>query len=168
MAKIKPKQADIEGLKKEKTISWLAPEFIYAPKNTSWYFTMAIFMIALIGLFYWMKSYYAIPVVILVPVIFYLLGRGEPKKIKYVLDSSGINYKDETHDFNSFKSFWIIARPEADVLYLEPTKKMSPPITIYLTKVDIIEINNFLKQHLPENKEKRETLYDQVFRILRF
>ncbi len=168
MAKIKAKQADIEGPKKEKTISWIAPEIIYARKNTSWYFLMLIFMAVLIGVFYWMKNYYAIGVVILVPIIFYLLSRGDSKKITYVLSSEGINFKDKNHDFNSFKSFWIISRYDADILYLEPTQKMSPPITIYLTKVDVAQVVNFLKQHLPENKEKRETLYDQVFRILRF
>jgi hypothetical protein len=168
MAKIKPKQVDIASPKKESIISWSAPEFIHAPKNTSWYFTMILFMAILVGLFYWLKNYYAIAVVILVPIIFYLLSRGGAKKIKYNLNKEGIDFKGKTRDFNSFKSFWIITKPEADILYLEPTQKMSPPLTIYLTTVATLDIVNFLKQHLPENKEKRETLYDQVFRILRF
>jgi hypothetical protein len=103
-----------------------------------------------------------------VPIIFYLLSRGGAKKIKYNLNKEGIDFKGKTRDFNLFKSFWIITKPEADILYLEPTQKMSPPLTIYLTTVATLDIVNFLKQHLPENKEKRETLYDQVFRILRF
>jgi hypothetical protein len=168
MAKIKPKQADITSPKKESIISWSAPEFIHAPKNTSWYIFMSLVIVALAALFYWLKNYYAIAVVILVPIIFYLLSRGESKKIKYNLNKEGIDFKGKNHDFNSFKSFWVISRPEADILYLEPTQKMSPPLTIYLTNIDIRQINNFLKQYLPENKEKRETLYDQVFRILRF
>ncbi|MCL5795247.1 MAG: hypothetical protein M1338_02725 [Patescibacteria group bacterium] len=168
MVKTKQKQVDIINPKKEKIISWFAPEFIYAPKNTAWYFFMILIMAILIGLFYWMKNYYAIGVVVLVPIIFYLLSRGKVKKIKYILGAGGINFNDKFHDFNSFKSFWIVSKPEADILYLESTQKMSPPITIYLTKINIKEVYDFIKQRLPENKEKKETFYDQVFRILRF
>lgn len=162
------KPMDFQKPNKEKMISWTAPEFIHYPKDTSWYLTIGLGALILAGVFFWMKNYLGMVVVILTPLVFYLISRGRAKQIKYLLNKEGLSIGEKNYPFEQLKTFWIIEGPLFATLYLETTKKFLPPLTIYLLRVNHQEVREFLKEYLPEQEGKKEIIHDQISRFLRF
>lgn len=159
---------DIRQDGSEKSISWVAPEYIHQTKNKWWYISIALIGIVLAGIFFWLKRYEAIAIAILAPVVLMLMTREKNREIKYTVAREGIGLNDQFYPFDNFRSFWVVTTPPTPKLYLETTKKLSPHLTIFLMRVNIDKVRDLLKEHLPEQEGNKEILHDQIARIFRF
>lgn len=160
---------DIERPKNQPIrIFWTGPEFIYYPKETSWYIEIAIAALAMIGIFVWVGQYYSASLVFLVAVYMFTMGKNKPQNIQYVLDPSGISFKGKTHKLDQFKSFWIVEGDFISTLYLEKTNKLSPAMTVHIARVDFKPIREFLLKYLPEKVGSSDVLEEKFSRFLRF
>lgn len=150
-----------------KSLEWDAPEFHFYSKSWIWLAVIVLLALLLSYLFFLLKSYLTIAVVILAAFVFWQQSNKKPKKIKVKLSKDGLEYNGRTLTFTHLKSFWVVIS-EHNKVYFQTTKKFVPPLTILLGKQDSLEVHNFLIQHLPEHHTPYEDLADKLGRILRF
>lgn len=149
-------------------ISWSAPQIVNTPKSNLWYWIVALIALGLAVAFYFMKNYFGIAVVVIAPIVFYIIGREQHPKSKYTLTEESITVNEKIYLYKDLKSYWLTEGPLFSTLYIETTKKLLPPLSIYLIGVDPLKVKNAISQHLPENKNKKEPAADRVSKLLGF
>lgn len=159
---------DIRTSDKQRIISWEAPEEINYQHNSSWYTTIIIIALVLIGIFIWMKQYTAVAVVVAIVLVLFSQAKTKTKIVRYTLTPEGINFKEKTYSFEQIKSFWISQGITYPKLTLEKPGRFSVPITIYLTKININELRSFLLQYLPEVQTQTTDYQESVSHFMKF
>lgn len=149
-------------------ISWVAPQIINAPRANSWYWIVSIVALVLAVVFFFMKNYLGIVVVVITPIVFYLMSQGKNPEIKYKIDQLGVMVGEKTYLYNNLKSYWIIDSYPYAVLYIETTKKLLPPLTIHLVNIDAEKVDNFIGQYLPHSKNKKSPISDNISKLMGF
>ncbi len=149
-------------------ISWQAPDFIYYKKNTNWYILIGVIGLVLLVIFYFMKIYAAMVLVIASIFALFSMAKKQPEKIQYTLSSKGISFKEKNYAFSQLKSFCIVNSYGVFKLLLEQNGKLKPNLEINIEKINPNIIRNFLITKLPENDKLVHGLNETISNIVRF
>lgn len=159
---------DIKTRDSQRIISWEAPEEINYQRSSSWYTIIIAIALALIGIFIWMKQYTAVAVMVAIVLVLFSQAKTKSKIVRYTLTPEGINFKEKTFSFENLKSFWISQGLTYPKLIVEKTGRFATPITIYLTKININELRDFLLQYLPEVQTQTTDYQESVSHFMKF
>jgi len=151
-----------------KTMSWNAPEFIFYSKTKKWYTTMTITGLLVAGIFIYIKSYSGAAVAIAAILVFFTQGSVKPKNVDYLLDESGLHFKNNDYDFDKLKSFWVTVGEDYPKLNLLRTGKFSMPISVYLKDVNPQLVIEYLKNFLPYEEDRGELVHENINKMFRF
>lgn len=147
--------------------SWKAEHFIHFKKGTGWYTVFTIVMVLImVGALYF-RQWLLAGVIAAGMFAIYSFSKQKPPDRQYRIDSSGIQIGRKKLDYQEIKSFWLVATPETNLLYLQLAKRFLPPEMINLGQNDPLRVRKILSQHLPEER-KSETLIDTFNRWIRF
>jgi len=147
-------------------ITWEGPEFIFSPKGSNWYWGIALAALAIIGIFVWQQLYFSAGIALLCAAVLFITAKQEPRMIEYQLDENGLTFHEKTHNFEQFKSFWLTEQDMHTTLYLEKTKKLSMPLSIFIERINPAPIREFLLKHLPEKENGTDTINESLSKYL--
>lgn len=167
MKKIKRMDA-IPGRVNSSVVSWKAPEFIRYNKNITWYVVLVSVAIALTVLFYYLDNLLAMIVVILALIVMLITANQKPKKRMYKLTKDGLKIDEKFYPMSDFRSYFVTYIEDIPNLHFEMTKKITPPISIFINGIDEKQVVDFLKIYLPENTKVNATATDLLSRWFRF
>ena len=149
-------------------IAWEAPAFAYYEKTWLWMGGVVLVGLIFLGVFFLLKDYSAMAVVVAGTAVFLQQARKKPEQIQYAVDNDGIKVGDKLFSWTELKSFWLIDEAGGGHLYLETTNRLLPVRTIHLANVEPSEVRARLVQHLPERTTRTEELADRILRIIKF
>lgn len=149
-------------------IAWESPAFAYYEKSWLWTGGALVVGLLFLGVFFWLKDYSAMAVVVAGTAVFIQQARKKPEQVQYVVDGAGFTAGSTTYPWSQLKSFWLLDEAQGGHLYLETTNRLLPIRTIHLANVDGAEVRARLTQHLPERTTRGEELADRILRFLRF
>jgi hypothetical protein len=149
-------------------IAWEAPAFAYYEKSWLWMGSVVLVGLIFLGVFFYLKDYSAMAVVVAGTAVFLQQARKKPEQVQYAVDNEGIKVGDKLFNWTELKSFWLIDETGGGHLYLETTNRLLPVRTIHLANVEPSEVRARLVQHLPERTTKSEELADRILRIIKF
>ncbi|PIP21769.1 MAG: hypothetical protein COX39_00995 [Candidatus Nealsonbacteria bacterium CG23_combo_of_CG06-09_8_20_14_all_40_13] len=148
-------------------ISFQTEHFEYREKGIFWLIGIFIIGIILLDIFFFLKLYLGMVIVILGIVVFIQRAFEKPKKIACKISKDGIVLKDRVYSYSVFKSFWISQR-QPQKLYLQQTRRFLPALTILITGESDEKISFFLSQYLPKLRTTSEDFADRLASLLKF
>lgn len=105
--------------------------------------------------------------VIAAALLFFVTHANEaPKTHRYSVTADGISIEDTPHAYADLKSFWIADHRAGSTLYVERLGRLTLPLSIPLQQGDVAGIRAFLRQHLPESKQRGELRADRLARLM--
>lgn len=149
---------------------WTAPEFVYNPKNVSWYW-LSIIAAACTFLFaLWQKNILFALFVIIAEFMVLHWARQHPRHLQFRLTAKGLFIGD--HDFHAFehlRGFHIleIEHGEHSELIFRNDMKINPFIKVLIFRKDIPAFKQFLPQHLKE-MDYAPSFSDGISKLLGF
>ena len=149
-------------------ILWKAPEYVYVPKPTDWYWLVGIvaggfFIIALA-----MKNFLFAVLVVIAAFTIMLYGAKKPRIVSFEISGRGIKISKRFYPYEYLKSFWVQYDPPfKKELSLESKKTFMPYLTLPLAELDPNIIRNYLIKLLPEKKHE-ESLIETIGHYLGF
>lgn len=152
----------------DRTVTWVAPEFIAHQKDFGWYAVLAlgaIIVAAAVQLVF--KDVFSTAVVLVVALLFGAYGAREPRDIQITLDMHGITLGNKTRDYNEFRSFSIAHDGPLPSIVLAPLKRFGMLVTIYYNIEQENDIAEELSLHLPYVEHKTDPI-DALMHRLRF
>lgn len=149
-------------------LSWHAPEFVYHPKSLLWHILVGSFILLLIAISIITGQLLASIVFIISGILIFMYAEVKPKIIEIALTNMGIKVGNNFYPFNKIKSFWLVYESPVKTLNLETTRRFSPIITLQLEDTDPFLVRNILREHILEEHERSEDLFDKISRFLRF
>ena len=153
----------------KKEISWEAPEFKELVKGPYWYMFYAGITVLLIGYGAYTNSLITIIAFSVMSLVGLTFAFRKPEKITFTLTSTGIVVADKNFPYKIIKKFWIVYYPpEIKTLNLETSAYLNSHIKIELGDQNPIEVKKFLKNYLPEDLDKEESLPEVIARKLKF
>ncbi len=150
-----------------KRISWKAPEFVHYTKDIYWFLGLGLGSLFLVGFAVWMRNWFMVAAFVLASIALVIVSRRKPEVVDHEITEEGIKVGNRFYSFSKLKSFWIIKTSPFPTLNFEPTRKISPVITLQLGKVDLDQIRQFLGRYLPEQEGRGEDIFDKITRILK-
>lgn len=152
-----------------KIISWEAPEFIYYPKNLSWYIILILITLGIATVFYFMENYLAIAVAIFAGITLFITSKQKPKKRLCKISKDTIEIGEKIYPMNSFKSFFTTYTDNSITnLHFERDKRFTSPISLLLTNVDESQVIDFIRLFLPENQRPTIPVSDTFSKWFKF
>mgnify|MGYP000869346888 FL=1 len=88
-------------------LSWKAPDFVYYPKNFTWYLVVSVLAIGIGVAFYYMQNYLGMTMVILAGIILIILGNKKPKDRLYKIDRDNLYIDNKSYLLKDFKSYYV-------------------------------------------------------------
>ena len=152
---------------------WILTKYNYSriisklKKGIFWLIGIFIIGIILLDIFFFLKLYLGMVIVILGIVVFIQRAFEKPKKIACKISKDGIVLKDRVYSYSVFKSFWISQR-QPQKLYLQQTRRFLPALTILITGESDEKISFFLSQYLPKLRTTSEDFADRLASLLKF
>ena len=116
-----------------KALRWVAPEFIYHPKNLIWYLLAVFATLALAVAAYFFGRGDWIPSVFIVlgGVIFIVFAARKPRKINYQIDNKSLVIGSQRHSLNSFAYYYLdLALQDRVEITLIENKRFGLPISL--------------------------------------
>jgi hypothetical protein len=86
---------------------------------------------------------------VLLAVIFGVGAARRPKVLEYGLDESGISVGNKHTPYEEFRSFTVVNEGPIESIILLPTKRWSPPLSVYFAPSDADRIVDTLSAFVP-------------------
>jgi len=150
------------------TISWQAPDFIEYKKSNKWYIIISLIGLGLLVLFFFIKLYAAMAVVVAALIALFVNANLKPEIIKYTITDAGISFKNKEYSFGNLKSFFIDTQAGYPRLLLEQNGKFKAPLSIIIGKINPKIIQSFLLKKLPENSELAQSARTSIDDLIKF
>lgn len=169
MVKKTPKKVDqLSGKKNAQKawITWQAPEFTAYEKGKMWSVALIAGAIALEVLFFLLKDYSAMLVVLAGAIALYRYAHHKPRTLQFSVSNEGVTIGNKSLDWETIKGFWLNA--EETILYIETTKRPFSIESINVGNADPSALRQILLQHVPEQATRGEILSDRVNRWFKF
>ncbi len=135
--------------------SWEAPEFEKQEKTIFWDLGIFLFgaIILVVALF---RAEFILGLLsILATLSLWILGKREPRIVKFALRKDGLQVDDLLYHYSNLKSFWIFDESlGVNELVVRSSRVFLPLIHIHLHKQDAKHIKAILSQHLKEQEEQ--------------
>lgn len=149
-------------------IEWTASEYLAHQKGASWYGALALAVLLLVLVVYFVTGDIISTVVIgVVGILFGVFAARQPRVLNYSIDSSGVHVGEKLYPFGTFKSFSVGNDQAMSYISLTPLRRFMPPLTIHYAPEDEDVITNTLSQYLPFEEHKRD-IVDSFSRKIRF
>ena len=149
-------------------IHWMASEYISGEKNTWWFISLGIVVVALIAAdIFYLKAYTFSLLVVVMAFSLIVLSNRPSRQVNYTLSGGqGLYIGDKLYHFSEFKSFGVINDDGSSFIMLIPIKRFAMAVSIYFPQEVGEEIVDILGARLPM-EDLRLDLIDRVVRILR-
>jgi len=149
-------------------LSWQAPEFVYHKKSVNWHIVVWGSIALTIIILAFLQNWLGVVLFIAIGVAVFRYAEVRPKDIEISITNVGIKVGNAFHPFNKLRAFWMVYEPPVKTLNIELEKKLSPIISVQLEDTDPFLVKNILKEHLPEETEVSEDLFDKFAKFLKF
>lgn len=149
-------------------LTWTAAEYIHLEKGALWFVMFGLVVLGLIALdILLLHSYTFTALVVVMAVAMFIYVRRPPREISYSLsDTRGLYVGDKLYPFGEFKGFGIVQDGVHTSLFLVPTKRFSPGLSVYFPSEIGEKVTQSLGNNLPMQEIKLD-LIDQLIRLLR-
>ncbi len=136
-------------------VKWTASEFIDHQKSSVWFIVLAAAGLLLAVVVYLLtKDIYAAVIISILAIIFGVGAARKPRILDYSIDETGIAVGSRHTVFEEFRSFAVVSEGPIESIILLPTKRWSPPLSVYFAPEDAEKIINTLSAFVPfENHE---------------
>ncbi|MDZ7785879.1 MAG: hypothetical protein U5L95_02040 [Candidatus Saccharibacteria bacterium] len=149
-------------------VSWSASEYIAHQKGAAWYLGLAgAGALITVLVFVVTRDIIATAVFPVITLLFGIFAARPPEVRQYEVQSSGITISGKHYDFEDFKSFAVQEQASMPAIFLLPTKRFMPAITIYFPPDQGDEIIGTLSQYLP-HEERDADAVDRLMHRVRF
>jgi len=151
-------------------IKWQVPEYDEHERGKRWYifFSVAAFLLVLYAFF---SNNFLFAVIIIISAIVIVLRDGQkPSLLKVSLASEGVTVGKKFHDYDEFKNFSLIYKPNQEVknLYFEFNNVLKPRLSLPLKNTDPLLIRKYLLKYLAEDLERKDQpLSEALAKILK-
>lgn len=149
-------------------LTWTAAEYIHLEKGAIWFVLFGLVVLGLIALDIFLLHAYtftALVIVMAVAMIIYI--RRPPREIAYSLsETKGLYVADKLYPYGEYKGFGIVRDGVHTSIFLMPTKRFSPGLSVYFPPELGEKITNILGANLPMQEIKLD-LIDRLIRLLR-
>jgi len=152
---------------KSRAIVWEAEEFKTYKRDSNWYILVSVILILIAAYTIYIQKWVLLAVVIMVGVVMYMSGSIKPRKIKYLVDDSGVLIGERLFGYDELKSFWFSDASGENKLNLISTIKLMPVISIMINLGDKEKIREILAKYLPESKNQGEDWIDKINRMMK-
>ena len=165
MEKTKTKHQD----HREVLLEWETLDFIPIPRGKTWYIVAGLVVAGLLIFALSTGSWTMAIAFIMLVIVFMLVEKRDPRKVKVVISDMGIQYKGRFHPYHHINAFWMVYHPPyVRVLYLRlNTGRSYKLIRIELNHQKPQEVRELLLRELPEIEGAQEPFSDLMARILR-
>jgi hypothetical protein len=151
------------------TFSWETNEFEFKEKRKDWYWIVGSTAIILIVVAIILQNYLFAFLIGIGGFLMISLASKEPLSLPVEVSDHGIKIYNDTYNYSSLYSFWIIqSKTGVPKLLLLSDKSISPMIAINIhPEIDPMELREYLLAFLDE-QEMQESLTDKVINKIGF
>jgi hypothetical protein len=130
--------------------SWSASEYIAHQKAASWYFGLLGIAVVVAAIVYIVtRDIISSIVVLVVAVLFGVFATRKPQVLEYAIHDSGLQIGNKFYTFQDFKSFSLIDDGAISSIFLMPTKRFMPGLTIYFPPEQEKQVTEAIGAYLP-------------------
>ena len=147
-------------------ITWEAEEYIIKSHNGWWYFGLAIATIGLGALAIWLQGWTFLALIIVSAITVLIFNLRPPRKIRYTLNSDGLEEGKVKHPFINFRAFGIVKEGDHYSAVLIPKKRFGINVKVYFPEGSGEAIVDALGARLPMEEVKSDFL-DKIVNFLR-
>lgn len=159
---------DAEAATAETTLkSWNAPEFTFTNKPAGWYFLLALFFVAMIGLAIYTHQYLTIGLLVLMCVALVIYAQRRPRTLNYTITTHGVYVGEKSYHFDNFSAFYEISDYGQRVFELVPSKQLGTLVSLPIQEGEERTIEGLLGSVLPKVPPRNDVI-DRLLRTLRF
>lgn len=152
-----------------KSVSWEAPEFVQFERSVWWYVILiAVGLVLMIMIYFMDQNYLGMGVVALAVIVMIIMAKQKPRIQKYSISSDMISIGDKNTPIAEFKSFYVTYVNGIANLHIERAKKLSSPVSMFITNNNEQTVLDFIKKILPENVKINSTAGDMFSNWFRF
>lgn len=168
-----PRGADGEAVvprpREKGIVGWSAQEYIEHNHGGGWYFVLTLVTAALAASAFFIsgRDYFTAVIIVVLGIIVGVAAGRKPRIIDYEITASGIRAGEKHYNYKLFKSFALIRDEDLSSINLLPTKRLMPPLSIYLPPPDEQQIVEALSRHLPYEERQMDPV-ERLSRRLRF
>jgi glucan phosphoethanolaminetransferase (alkaline phosphatase superfamily) len=167
--------------KKIESLSWEVTEYEKPQRGKTWYIYAAIFiLLAIFFSFFKFQDWHIVFLgvqsnflfalfIIMAGAIMFIQDGREPAKMIATLGAEGLNLGQSFHDYDEFKNFSVIYKPNLGInkLYLE-FKGIRQRLSLSLGELNPLDVRNFLLQYLEEDLDRtNEPLSEQLTKLFK-
>lgn len=162
------KETPEAGSAEDGSVTWTASEFIAHDKSMGWYLALATASIVIAGLVFLLtRDKVSVGVILIAGLLLGVYGSHQPRKMEYVVDSTGLSVGDKRHGYHEFKSFSLVEEGAVKGVMFMPLKRFAVPITVYYAPADEEKIMAILSARLPFEEHRADAI-DALMRRIRF
>jgi hypothetical protein len=166
-SKPQSQQPEVDFSTEKPVFQWTTAEFAQYTKTSVWYIVVVLIAITLCVLFWWMKNWTAIGVIVAATIALIAQARAKPRNVAVSIYRAGVVLNDKVYPYSALKSFWIIPG-EHPVFRLDRTGFLAAHINVPIADEDPAQIQLFLAKFLPEDQDRGEDIADVIQRWTRF
>lgn len=149
-------------------VQWQASEFIDHQKNASWFLPLIAGGAVLCAvMFFITKDIFSTIVVFLACVAFGFYANQKPRTLTYTLLPTTFKIGQRSYSYDDFRTFSIMQDGPLYSIFLQPLKRLMPPLTIYFDPQDGEKIFDILASHIPHEDRVQDPI-DRFMRKIRF
>ncbi len=148
-------------------MSWNAPEFTFTNKPAGWYFLLALFFTAMIGLAIYTRQYLTIGLLVLMCIALVIYAQRKPRTLTYSITTHGVYVGDKSYRFDHFSAFYEISDYGQRVFELVPSKQFGTLVSLPIQEGEEDKVEDLMGSVLPK-VPPRNDLIDRLLRALRF
>jgi hypothetical protein len=136
-------------------IRWTASEFIDHQKTSSWFLGLAGAGLVVAAVVYLLtQDIFATIIIAILAFIFGIGAARKPRILEYSIGGAGITVGERYAPYEEFRSFAVVSEGAIESIILLPTKRWSPPLSVYFAPDDGEKIIDTLSAFVPfENHE---------------
>lgn len=151
---------------KMQDISWEAEEYIAKKRNGWWYVGLFAVGIGLSALSVFLKQWTFLALIMVCVIAILVNTSRPPRKIKYILDKTGLTEGKTLHKYEDFRAFGILREGQHFSAVLIPKKRFALQVKVYFPEKNGEAIVDALGARLPMEQVKLDFL-DKIVNFLR-
>lgn len=154
-------QSSSEGL------SWTASEFIEHTKSASWFIALFFITAGLAIAAFFIGDIVASGMIVIAAILFGIIANRKPRELTYVINNTGITVGNKRFPHSAFKSFSLVQEGGIQSIWLMPSKRFDPGLSIYFAPQEGQKIVNYLGTLIPYEERKPDPI-DRFMHNIRF
>lgn len=150
------------------SVTWTASEYIAHERSAGWYGLLALAVVVLALLVYFItRELISAIVIVIMGIAFGSFAARKPQELAYVLSNTALKVGERSYPYAQFKSFTIVEDEQLHAIMLMPLQRFMPPLSVYFDPSDEEKITAALSSYLPY-EDRKQDLVDRLMRKVRF